>query len=274
MKGAMMKGMMMKGMMQMMMKGMGKGMGMGMGMGKGKSFKGGGKGESGKGNFDRETGKGGNTKKLFVGGLPKEPNEQSIRDYFSMYGTVTEVKMLLDSQGYSKGYCFVTFDSMEASKMVLDNYEHNIIDGRWVDVKPSDPGGGAKPGDWYCPMCGDLVFAKKSSCSMCGYTGAGIPASASPGRGGKPGDWVCPSCNDLVFSYRDKCNKCGAEKQDNVQRIGTKPGDWSCPHCGDLVFGSKSHCKMCGTAKPDDEGDAGSYGSGGAYVHSSRSSPY
>merc|ERR1719188_2716621 len=113
-----------------------KGMGMGMGMGKGGKQSMGGKGEPPKRNFDRQTGKGGNMKKLFVGGLSKQPNEQSIRDYFSMFGTLTEVKMLLDDNGFSKGYCFITFENTDASKMVLENYEHNIIDGRWVDVKP------------------------------------------------------------------------------------------------------------------------------------------
>ena len=26
----------------------------------------------------------------------------------------------------------------------------------------------ARPGDWICPNCGDLVFASKSACTMCG----------------------------------------------------------------------------------------------------------
>lgn len=275
-KGAMMKGMMMKGMMSMMMKGC-----------KSKGKKGCGAcemaGRGGKcGGFDKDSGKGGNIKKLFVGGLPKQPNEKSIRDYFSMFGTVTEIKMLLDDQGFSKGYCFVSFDSTDASKMVLDNYENNIIDGKWVDVKPSDPGDSAKPGDWYCPMCGDLVFAKRNSCNMCGYSGVGMPAMMSDGanktsspRSGKPGDWVCPNCNDLVFSYRDKCNKCGTAKSDGVQRVGIKPGDWNCPHCGDLVFASKSACKMCGTAKPEALEDEGGYGPmGGSGACGARALPY
>merc|ERR1712039_213033 len=25
-----------------------------------------------------------------------------------------------------------------------------------------------KPGDWICPSCGDLVFASKNTCKMCG----------------------------------------------------------------------------------------------------------
>jgi len=129
----------------------------------------------------------------------------------------------------------------------------------------------AKPGDWMCPVCGDLVFAKRTSCNMCGFGGglAGLgPAAASGARGaaagsasggGKPGDWFCSKCGDLVFSYRDKCNQCGAPKAKGSERIGVKKGDWACPTCGDLVFASKDICSMCKTPKPEGLED-GEYG--------------
>jgi len=253
MKGMMMKGMMMKGMM--MMKG-------------GKGFPG--KGAPG----GKKGGSAGpiNKKKLFVGGLPKQPSEDAVNEFFSSFGTVADLKIVNDDQGICKGYCFVTYEDEESAQRVVDNGENNIIDGKWVDCKISDPsssgGGGsqqaAKPGDWYCPMCGDLVFAKRTSCNMCGYSGmGGMPVTAE--KAGKPGDWVCPSCGDLVFSYRDACNKCGAERTAGVKRVGAKPGDWSCPSCGDLVFASKSACKMCGTPKPEGIEDTG---------RSDRYSPY
>lgn len=36
-----------------------------------------------------------------------------------------------------------------------------------------------KPGDWFCPACGDLVFASRSACKMCG---APKPAGMDGGR--------------------------------------------------------------------------------------------
>merc|ERR1712151_548654 len=85
--------------------------------------------------------------------------------------------------------------------------------------KPPTPPGG-KPGDWSCPNCGDLVFASKHACKMCGTP--------------KP----------------SMCGGKGWEGKNLSFPPGGKPGDWQCPSCGDLVFAAKSECKLCGTAKP------------------------
>mmetsp|Transcript_32516 Transcript_32516/g.101438 ORF Transcript_32516/g.101438 Transcript_32516/m.101438 type:complete len:241 (-) Transcript_32516:65-787(-) len=201
-------------------------------------------------------------RKVFVGGLPHVPSEDGIRDFFAQFGPIEEVKMMYGSGGESKGYCFITFASAEAAGKVFDNYDDNLVDGKWVDCKPADGGKTSKPGDWICPMCGDLVFAKRTSCNMCGF-GDGMPGLTAVPNGQKPGDWICQNCGDLVFSYRDKCNKCGASKSRSVQRLGTKKGDWACPGCGDLVFASKDACTMCGTPKPDEDDDKGPYGARG-----------
>jgi len=216
-------------------------------------------------------------KKVFVGGLPKVPSEDSIREYFSTFGEIEELKLMYNDSGESKGYCFITFDSPAAARQVFDNYDQNMVDGKWVDCKPADGSkeSAQKPGDWYCPMCGDLVFARRNSCNMCGFGGGmpGTPSTPMP-NGSKPGDWICTNCGDLVFSYRDKCNKCGTAKEGAQQRIGIKKGDWSCPTCGDLVFASKSACSMCGTPKPDDGEGELAYGAAGGKAKSAWSRPY
>uniref|UniRef100_A0A7S2JMX8 RRM domain-containing protein n=1 Tax=Zooxanthella nutricula TaxID=1333877 RepID=A0A7S2JMX8_9DINO len=160
-----------------MMKGMMKGMMMMKGGGFG--GKGGGKGKGGR--------YGGSAKKLFVGGMQKTedgntvPDEFAVRDFFtSNFGAVSDVKMIRDDEGRAKGYCFVTFENMEDARKALANHAENIIDGQWVDVKVSD-GEKPKPGDWICHNCGDLVFASRTECKSCGTAkpaGAGIPRAA------------------------------------------------------------------------------------------------
>lgn len=141
----------------------------------------------------------------------------------------------------------------------------------------------AKPGDWICSNCGDLVFASRDACKLCGTPkdensqvvgeeaeGGGAPAAPSQNAKARPGDWICSECNHLNFSRNETCNKCGASSAGS-KRLQAKPGDWICPSCGDLVFASKSACKMCGAEKPEDDAGVAVVGEDGT---ASRGSPY
>eukprot|EP00933_Yihiella_yeosuensis_P070170 TRINITY_DN7778_c1_g1_i3.p1 TRINITY_DN7778_c1_g1~~TRINITY_DN7778_c1_g1_i3.p1 ORF type:complete len:356 (+),score=79.77 TRINITY_DN7778_c1_g1_i3:61-1128(+) len=247
----------------------------------------------------RDGGKGGGKSKdgrpnakMFVGGLPRDANEDEVRHSFEIFGDIKEVKMMVDEQGVSKGFCFVEFETVEDAQRVYENHAHNKVMDKWVDCKPTGGGGGGsgggasngggappsrnlsgppsnhqtpKAGDWTCPACGDLVFAWRDSCNMCGYTATpGEPKGSPGGKGGapkggaakgggagRPGDWICQDCGSVVFSSKANCHKCGADKPASAQRIGMKDGDWTCPSCGDLVFASKNACGMCGAANPN-----------------------
>lgn len=125
---------------------------------------------------------------------------------------------------------------------------------------------GGKPGDWTCPNCGDLVFARNDACRQCGTE---KPAFASNGQGMKAGDWLCPACGDMQFARNEACRQCGTPKpaDDGSSAYpeaslfekkkgggkGGKPGDWNCPNCNDLQFARNSECRKCGTPKPEEE---------------------
>lgn len=87
-----------------------------------------------------------------------------------------------------------------------------------------------KPGDWYCPSCSDLNFARNVACRRCGTPkpdmGAGVPAGGAAG-----------GCVATGFAMH------------NGKTM--KPGDWICPNCGDLNFARNTNCRRCGTAKPN-----------------------
>lgn len=81
-------------------------------------------------------------------------------------------------------------------------------------------------GDWYCPKCEDLQFARNISCRKCGS-----PNPDPVGGAQKPGDAIAGGKGEGVLEDR--------------------PGDWTCPKCGDHVFAKNVSCRRCGTANPD-----------------------
>jgi len=133
--------------------------------------------------------------------------------------------------------------------------------------------GGAmeKPGDWYCPNCADLQFARNQQCRKCGTANPDPEGSAALSQTRpnnvheKPGDWYCPSCGDLQFAKNQQCRRCGTSNPDPNQtwklsqahsggnNVLEKPGDWYCPNCGDLQFAKNALCRKCGTKNPDPE---------------------
>ena len=54
-------------------------------------------------------------KKLFVGNLPGDSTEESVRSMFSAYGTVRSIDIATDIfSGKCKGFCFIEMEGHEA----------------------------------------------------------------------------------------------------------------------------------------------------------------
>ena len=86
--------------------------------------------------------------KLYVGNLPYGTTDDEVRDLFSSYGTITEIKLI-----EGKGFGFVemeTQEDAENAKEKLDGYDFN---GRTLKVAEARPqrsrtggGGGGRSG--------------------------------------------------------------------------------------------------------------------------------
>lgn len=107
-----------------------------------------------------------------------------------------------------------------------------------------------KKGDWICPNCNFLNFARNTQCMKCREDG--------PKRDSlnvvemKKGDWTCPECNFMNFSRNIRCLKCRAEgpKRVDAADIPMKKGDWNCPQCAFMNFASKTECFRCREPRP------------------------
>lgn len=65
--------------------------------------------------------------RIWVGGLPKNANEKHLGAYFSMFGTLTECKIMTDnSTGQSRGFAYVSFQEKDSFDKVIGLKEHNF----------------------------------------------------------------------------------------------------------------------------------------------------
>lgn len=73
-------------------------------------------------------------KKIYVGNLPYQTNEQELQTMFEQFGEIDAVDLISDRHtGRSKGFAFITFTSQEAAQkaLTLDGTE---VGGRRMKV--------------------------------------------------------------------------------------------------------------------------------------------
>ncbi len=79
------------------------------------------------------------TRKIFVGGLSHQTKDQALFEYFSQFGTVTDVVVMTEgSSRRPRGFGFVTFDDPKVVPTVTRTRYHPIGQ-RLVEVKPAVP---------------------------------------------------------------------------------------------------------------------------------------
>lgn len=70
-------------------------------------------------------------RKLFIGGISWDTNEDDLREHFSKFGEVAEVVIMKDrNTGRARGFGFVVFTHPAVSERVV--MEKHAIDGRIV----------------------------------------------------------------------------------------------------------------------------------------------
>ena len=96
------------------------------------------------------------SKKLFVGSLSWDTNDEGLRNAFSPHGEVSEAVVISDRDtGRSRGFGFVTFEDDEAADKAIAALNGTELDGRTIRVdvaqakQRSGGGGGGGGGGGY-----------------------------------------------------------------------------------------------------------------------------
>ena len=97
------------------------------------------------------------SKKLFVGSLSWDTNDEGLRTAFSPHGEVSEAVVISDRDtGRSRGFGFVTFEDDEAADKAVAALNGTELDGRTIRVDVAQAkqrsggggGGGGYGGGW------------------------------------------------------------------------------------------------------------------------------
>src|SRR3954471_13369222 len=91
-------------------------------------------------------------KKVFVGGLSWNTNDDTFRQAFEAFGNIDEAKVIQDREtGRSRGFGFVTFSDSAGAQKAIPGMNGKELDGRPIKVneaedKPRGGGGGGGGG--------------------------------------------------------------------------------------------------------------------------------
>jgi RNA recognition motif-containing protein len=79
-------------------------------------------------------------KKLFVGNLPYNTNEEALKELFSEAGTVESASIITDrNSGRSKGFGFVEMSSEEEAEKAIEMFNGKDFEGRGLTVNEARP---------------------------------------------------------------------------------------------------------------------------------------
>jgi polyadenylate-binding protein len=76
---------------------------------------------------------------IFIKNLDKNIDTKSIFDTFSMFGSILSCKVAGDTEGNSKGYGFIHFETEEAAQKAIDKVNGMLLDGKKVYVGKFQP---------------------------------------------------------------------------------------------------------------------------------------
>lgn len=79
------------------------------------------------------------SKKIYVGNLPYQADEDSLREVFGAIGEVQSVRIITDETGRSKGFGFIDMTSDEDAEKAISTLNGTPLMGRSIVVNEARP---------------------------------------------------------------------------------------------------------------------------------------
>lgn len=77
---------------------------------------------------------------IYVGNLPFETDDESLRSMFEKYGEVSSAKVIADQySGRSRGFAFVEMPNDEQANAAIEEMNGNQVGGRTLKVSEARP---------------------------------------------------------------------------------------------------------------------------------------
>ncbi|XP_030528994.1 organelle RRM domain-containing protein 2, mitochondrial [Rhodamnia argentea] len=78
--------------------------------------------------------------KLFISGLSRVTTDEKLQEAFAAFGNLVEAKVIIDRQsGRSKGFGFVTYETIEEAEKAREGMNAKFLDGWVIFVDPARP---------------------------------------------------------------------------------------------------------------------------------------
>ncbi|CAL1382674.1 unnamed protein product [Linum trigynum] len=106
-----------------------------------------------------------------------------------------------------------------------------------------------KQGDWHCPKCDFINFARNIKCLRCnGFSEERLKhlRQDHDHLPLKKGDWICQKCNFLNFAKNTRCLQC----DERPPKRHLNPGEWECQSCNYINFRRNMICLKCDHRRP------------------------